>query len=403
MRILAVGNRYPPPSNGGYEVMAAGAVEALRRSGHEVTVLTTLPDPSDRQPAATAADHDVSRELRWYWREHRFPPISLRDTIALERHNATVLARHLAGLDPELVLWWAMGGMSLSLLTQVKRAGVPAVGVVGDEWLAYGPAVDGWTRRFRGRRAALAPFAERLTGVPAIAEPAIAARWVFISEHLRSEAEAAGISPADSVVAHPGVDPARFAPRAPEPWRWRLLYCGRIDPRKGIATAIEALAELPPEAQLTIDGDGDRHHAAELAALADRLGLGPRVSFRCSEQPDVPAAYADADAIVFPVRWKEPWGLVPLEAMSVGRPVLASRAGGGAAEYLRDGENCLQFAPGDATALASAVLRLAGAPELRSSLIRSGAETAARFTDRGFHEALERELISATQRQRVVR
>ena len=61
------------------------------------------------------------------------------------------------------------------------------------------------------------------------------------------------------------------------------------------------------------------------------LGAKPRAELR-----DV---YAAADVVVFPVQWNEPWGLVPLEAMSVGRPVVASGTGG-SAEYLRDGENC---------------------------------------------------------------
>ena len=95
---------------------------------------------------------------------------------------------------------------------------------------------------------------------------------------------------------------------------------------------------------------------------------------------------------MFPVQWEEPWGLVPLEAMAVGRPVVASRAHGGADEYLRDGENCLRFEASDADALAAAVRRLAGDPGLRARLIAGGRETAAGFTERRFNEAIEREL-----------
>jgi glycosyltransferase involved in cell wall biosynthesis len=391
VQILAVANRYPPWSIGGYEAIAAGSVQALRGAGHGVRVLTTVPDPSDRT-VSSRGDADVHRELRWYWREHEFPRFGWRETVELERANAAVLARHLEDLEPDAVIWWAMGGMSLSLLEQVRRAGLPAVGVVGDDWMTYAPAVDSWTRRFAGWRRPAAPAAERLAGVPATVDLVEAARWVFISEHVRSRALGLGLDGLTGAVVHPGVDPHRFAARAPNRWGWRLLYCGRIDPRKGISTAVEALRSLPPQATLTIDGDGDRRHVAELASLARRLGLADRVHFTCSPRAEVPEAYAAADALVFPVRWEEPWGLVPLEAMATGRPVVASRAGGGAAEYLRDGQNCIQFPPGDAPALAQALVRLQRDRELRGRLTAAGLETAGRFTERRFHETVKREL-----------
>jgi len=392
VRILAISNRYPPWSIGGYEATAAGAIGALRAAGHTILVLTTLPDPSDRD--ATSDDPDLHRELRWYWHDHEFPALPLRATIALERSNAAVLRRHLGAFRPDAVLWWAMGGMSLSLLEHVRRAGVPAVGVVGDDWMVYAPQVDRWTRPWRGRRKLAAPLAERLAGVPARLDVDRAARWAFISHYTLDTARATGLRLADAAIIHPGVDQRRFEFRPPEPWSWRLLYCGRIDARKGIATAIEALCRVPT-ATLTVDGDGDRRHQGELRELAVRLGVGERVQFRSSERAAVADAYAAADAVVFPVRWKEPWGLVPLEAMATGRPVLATRAGGGAAEYLRDGENCLQFAPGDADALAAALERLATDGELCTRLVRGGRLTAARFTAERFHEQVEDELERA--------
>lgn len=385
---------------GGYEVLWAGAVQALRAKGHEVRVLSTLPDPSDRAvPAGTAPE--VHRELRWYWRDHSFPPIGARATAALERANAAVLRRHLEGFGPDVVAWWAMGGMSLSLLAQVRRAGVPAVGVVGDDWMVYGPGVDRWTRRWRRWGRPAASLAERAVGVPARLDLDHGTHWMFISEHLRAGAREAGLRLPGAVIAHPGIDPQRFARQDPRPWGWRLLYCGRLDPRKGIATAVQALAILPPRATLTIDGDGDRAHAAQLASLAARLGVADRVRFQRSEPAEVPAAYARADAVVFPVRWREPWGLVPLEAMAVGRPVIASRAGGGVAEYLEEGRNCLQFEPGDAAGLAQAVGRLAGEHRLREALRDGARTTAARFVDSTFHEAVEQELRSALARRTI--
>jgi glycosyltransferase involved in cell wall biosynthesis len=395
VRILTVGSRYPPWSLGGYETTWASTVEALRAAGHPTHVLTTRPDPTDR-PADGAGPAGVSRELAWYWRAHRFPPRSLRQCLALERANALVLAETLRAWRPDAVLWFAMGGMSLSLLEQARRAGLPAVAAVADDWLGYGPGVDGWTRRWRGPLGRLtAPVAERLGGVPARLDLDRAARWTFISAHTLAGARAAGWRLPGAVVHHPGVDPERFAPSPAPPWQWRLLYCGRIDSRKGIDTAVRALPLLPDAATLIVDGHGDPAHAAALRALADELGLGARVSFRVSDRAAVPAAIAGCDALVFPVTWEEPWGLVPLEAMATGRPVAAASSGGGTAEYLEPERNCLAFAPGDPSGLAGAVRRLAEDEALRAALVRGGAATAGRLSERAFIEALVAELEGA--------
>ncbi len=229
-------------------------------------------------------------------------------------------------------------------------------------------------------------------GLPARVDIGAAARWLFISAYLLDAARADGVEPRDAAVVHPGVDDRLFALREPRAWDWRLLYCGRVEPRKGVDTAIEALRLLPVEATLTVDGpiaEPDRARLSELAATLDVLD---RVRFQLTARPQLPGVYAAADAVVFPVRWREPWGLVPLEAMAVGRPVLASRAGGGAAEYLAEGRNCLGFEPGDAAELAEAVRRAGADEALRSALVAGGRRTAAGFTADGFQAQLEREL-----------
>src|SRR5205814_9840153 len=113
------------------------------------------------------------------------------------------------------------------------------------------------------------------------------------------------------------IHPDFLDPQPARPWRWRLLYVGRIDARKGIETLLQALAHLPSEATLTVVGAGDERELGALQARAPR-----RVAFTGRRDREaLKAAYAEADAVVFPVIWDEPWGLVPLEAMALGRPV----------------------------------------------------------------------------------
>ena len=325
---------------------------------------------------STPEDPDVHRELRWYWHDHGFPRMGPLARRALERHNADVLDHHLSDFAPGAVAWWAMGGMSLSLIERVSGAGLPAGAVVVDDWLLYGPKVDGWRRMLRRG-------AGRLEG---------ACRWLFASQTLLGRAREARFRPADVRVVHPGVDLDLFdAARVredPSDWRWQLLYCGRVDERKGIDIAVEALAHLPQEATLRIVGGGDDRHLAELQTLIERLGLTSRVSLERHPRADLPAIYAAADALLFPVRWLEPFGLVPLEGMACGTPVVASGRGG-SGEYLRDEENCLLFDVEDGPeALAARVRRLAEDPALRQRLAAGGGATAVRFQEDDFNDAV---------------
>lgn len=374
---------YPPQHLGGYELLWRDSVASLRRADHVVRVLAT-----DLRLADVAElDGDVHRELRWYWRDHAFPRRPLPGRLALERHNARVLADHLEELRPDAVMWWALGGLSLSLVEHVRARGLPALGVVGDEWMAYGPRVDQWLCAWKARPR-LAAAVEMVTRTPTRFAPGHAARWLFISDFLREGAQrATGGTLADTGVVHPGVDRARFPPAASRPWEGRLLYSGRIDERKGIADVVDALARLP-DATLRIDGAGDAVHLEALRARARSLGVAGRCTFTRSPREALAGVYAAADAVLFPVRWPEPWGLVPLEAMAVGRPVVAT-ATGGAAEYLRHGVNCLLVAPGDPRELADAVGRLAADPALRAGLVEGGQATAARFTAAAFDAQIE--------------
>ena len=349
MRVLTVGNMYPPQHLGGYERMWQAAVHELRARGHEVRVLTT-----DTRLRDAPDEEGVERSLRWYWRDGRFPwsgPFAVR---RLERHNRAVVER--AARDADLVSWWAMGGLPLSVL-DVPAA--PAISVVHDDWLVYGPKVD------RASRRSGPPPAERL------------GHGVFVSRHTLERARSAGWAPATAEVVHSGYDERVFTPADLHPWRWRLLLPGRIDSRKGHRAAVAALEHLTDQATLTVAGAGDDRLAAE-------LGSHPRVHLAGALEPrELRDAYAEADVVLFPSEWHEPWGLVPLEAMAVGRPVVATGTGG-SAEYLERGVNCLLHAPADPAGLAAAVHRLAGDRDLRRRLREAGFATAARHTLSGF-------------------
>jgi glycogen(starch) synthase len=386
VRVLTIGSMYPPHHLGGYELIWLDANRFLRDRGHEVRTLA-----SDYRAAGAPAEdpaEDVHRELRWYWRDHAWPRFSLRERIGIERENAATLDRHLEGFRPDAVAWWSMGGMSLSLIERVRRRGIPAMGYVCDGWMVYGFGVDAWMRATR--MPAIGRIAAAATGVPTRVDLDGAGHWLFMSELLRRTcAERRGLR--RTSVALKGADADVFTPAEPREWGYRLLYAGRIDERKGIDLAIRAVARLPESAHLTVVGGGDDEHVARLRELAEDEGVAARVAFHDGESRErLRDRYADADALLFPVRWREPWGLVPLEAMLVGTPVVATGRGG-SGEYLRDRENCLIFDPERGPdAVAASITELAEDEGLRARLREGGFATARAIDRDGFSSAGER-------------
>jgi glycosyltransferase involved in cell wall biosynthesis len=381
VRVLSVGSVYPPHLLGGYEVIWQGVTHQLLAEGHASRVLVTDYVNPDVE-ADAVEDPGVCRELRSYWRDHTWPRFSLRERINLEHHNAAVFDRQLIAFAPDVVAFWPMGGMSLSLITRAQRAGLGAIFFLLDPWPSYAPRHDLWLATWSGPgRRRLRGLAEHFTALPT-----------------RLDRAAAGLSlePDQAVVLTPGIEERYLtAPAArPRAWSWRLLYLGRVVEQKGVITAVEALAQLPPEATLAIVGSGDADYRSALERRASELGVAARVTFAPPVDRDATvAAYQAADVVLHPVRWGEPWGLVPLEAMAAGRPVVATGQGG-SADFLADGVNALLHAPGDAAGLAAAVQRLAGDPDLRARLLAAGHRTAQTHTATAFNLAAVREIAA---------
>jgi glycosyltransferase involved in cell wall biosynthesis len=180
-----------------------------------------------------------------------------------------------------------------------------------------------------------------------------------------------------------GVDLDRFeatGPVADRGPRARLLAACRLVERKGLADAVTALAALP-DVELVVAGGPEASalaadpEAQRLRALAAELGVEDRLVLRGRVgRAEMPPLLRSADAVVC-VPWYEPFGIVPLEAMACGVPVVAS-AVGGQIDSVVNGLTGIHVPPRDPAALARAVRGLLADPERRRALGAAGAERA---------------------------
>jgi glycosyltransferase involved in cell wall biosynthesis len=147
-------------------------------------------------------------------------------------------------------------------------------------------------------------------------------------------------------------------------------FVGRLAPEKGVSCLVEAMGKVVkshPEARLAIVGDGEER--PHLEALSESLGISARVFFLGS-QDNLPSCIAAMDIVVLP-SLSEGFGLAAVEAMSAGRPVVAS-AVGGLVEIIKDGATGFLVPPNDPDALAARLTTILSDPDLAAELGSAG-------------------------------
>lgn len=157
----------------------------------------------------------------------------------------------------------------------------------------------------------------------------------------------------------------------------RVLFAGRVVPQKGLHVLVRAAREV--DAEFVVCGDG--WQLPRIERLARRLGVAERFRFRGWLTPDELAReLAQACVVTMPSLWPEPFGLVGIEALASGRPVVAS-ATGGIPDWLTDEVSGSLVPPGSAQALAAALNELLDDPQRCASMGEAGrADVARRFS-----------------------
>ena len=197
-----------------------------------------------------------------------------------------------------------------------------------------------------------------------------------------------GVRSGREIIIPPGVDLERFHPISKQeakahigipPRNRNILFVGRIEPLKGIDTLLQAMALINNRYPKVIENvcvgiiggdpwsDDLDHEMARLHALRRELDVGDFVTFLGSkDQNTLPFYYAAAEMVIMPSHY-ESFGMVALEAMAMGTPVIASEVGG-LAFLIRDGENGFHVPSRDPEALAERIFELLTNPKCRELL-----------------------------------
>jgi glycosyltransferase involved in cell wall biosynthesis len=355
-RVLYCTDTYPPQVNG-VSVVTARTVAGLRARGWEVGVIS--PHYPSRPPTGVKqfVDDFGAADLHVEIPSVAFPPYP---DIRLAAPAYRRIARTVQEFQPDLV--HCATEFMIGRLAQIaaRRSGVAQVSSYHTDFSRYTEAygaprlravVSNYIGRFHGRA--------RRTYTPSA----------------MARADLLGFGVRDVEVWGRTIDTRTFRPKRRDLFFRRLngwdhkfvfLHVGRLAAEKGVHRILEAFriarALLPVgTVRLVIAGGGPDEAALRAAAPPDVAFLGVLDHKRA-----LPELYASADAFVF-ASLTETLGLVVLEAMASGLPVIATPAGG-VADHLRDGENGLAFPANDVDGMAHAMVRLAMDYKLRDQL-----------------------------------
>ncbi len=157
----------------------------------------------------------------------------------------------------------------------------------------------------------------------------------------------------------------------------RILFCGRFTYFKGIPNLLEAMTLLP-ECSLIMVGDGKKRQETE--EQIDSLGLRDRVVLAGLQTGDFYRAFFHvADVFAFPSTWPESFGIVGLEALAAGLPIVTTEIWAGSSYYNEDGKTGFIVPPQDPHALADALRKIVTDPELHKAMSQNARIRADKF------------------------
>lgn len=361
MRVLFVSNLYPPYFLGGYEVACKDIAEQFAKQGIDTSILCSsygLDSPS--------RDGDIYRILDVRSDFNGFKSLHEK-AISLfynpRNYNRTI--EIIKEIKPDIGSVWSINGISAAPLFALQKAGVPYVIHLFDRCLSF-IRKKGWKRILN----------------PILFNRLQLEHMVSCSESLKDDYVKNGFDENSIRVIPHGVQPEQrlFDKKAIDSHNLKLLFVGRLWEAKGVDLAIRCLPLLRKKgitATLTIVGSGEENYREHLREVIKNVGARDSVKFVNSVPRELLKSYYKShDILLFPTYswYKEPFGIVILEAMSHGLPVIASECGG-PIEIIDQGENGLLFALGDLNSLAESIEMIVRSEKIQKRIRKLGYES----------------------------
>jgi len=378
MRILVLSDFYPPCKGGGHHIQCKIVAEGLAGRGHDVSVLTS-------RYGVTGNNGDDK-----HFRVLRVLPFESARGITrtylnlktgfLGRINYFITGRVVKKTNPDIVYVGYIRYISAFPLKAIQNRGIPAVYHLGSNlFVQY--VKDCILEKNLFKRL----WRKMISGFYSLKEFDFNNNMITISEALKKEHIAAGFSESNISVIPRGISPELINNRGRSITSFnekmvKILYIGRMIPEKGVHIAISAIGHLVnhlgvKNIQFDLFGNGNDAYIENLKNLMQSLKIEKQVKFHGKvDRGQLLNIYEDYDLLLLPSIFQEPLGVVLIEAMARGVPVVATDTGG-IPEVITHEVNGLLVSPENSIKMAEAVKRLIDNPLLAQEISNNGIKT----------------------------
>ncbi|PZX52698.1 glycosyltransferase family 4 protein [Algoriphagus chordae] len=378
MKILYINSLYSPLIEGGAEISLKLIVEGMKSLGHEVAVLSLMPEEGLKKelvdgvtvyraglqnrywPYSKAKKNKLSR-LAWHYRDQS------------NEAMVEVVIEILLTEKPDIVSCHNLAGWSAAVWNPIHQAGIPIVQVLHDLYLLC-PNSNMFKNEQTCENQCLSckilrsNHAEKSTQVSAVVGISNSILQRFI--HFGYFANASkNIIYNTRTISNPAPKSARRAGQS-----IRFGYLGTLSKVKGLDWMIEQFKKLDFEASLSIAGKGDPEYEKHLKEISSGANI-EFVGYVNSTE-----FLAEIDVLIVPSLWEEPLGMVAIEALANHVPVIANKRGG-LQETVKDGINGLYCFDSEPDSLGTTMRELYKNPELYNQFSQAARASVASILD----------------------
>lgn len=378
MKILVLSDFYPPYKGGGHHIQCKVVAEGLAKRGHDVSVLTswygvTGNNGDDKHfRVLKVLPFESARGIKGKY-------LNIK-TGFLGRINYFITRRIVKKINPDIVYVGYIRYISVFPLKAIQSRGISVVYHLGSNlFVQY--IKDCILEKYLFKRL----WRKMIFGFYSSKEFDFNNNMITISEALKKEHIAAGFPESNISVIPRGISPELINNRgrnihSSNKEQVKILYIGRMIPEKGVHIAISAIGHLVNQldvknVQFDLFGNGSDAYIENLKNLIQSLKIEKHVKFHGKvDRSQLLKIYQDYDLFLLPSIFREPFGVVLIEAMAKGVPVVATDTGG-IPEVITHELNGLLVSPADSIKMAEAIKRLIDNPLLAQEISNNGIKT----------------------------